>query len=134
MNNNNNHNNNFNFNRFPSEGKDPSMFYDFLKELDSWNAKQQSEHPWDEIAVTLGETEIKRLDLVFALLHARGTSPYYTRERWMGDVIEKALRELENYLLRVDGIDVNKIYSILQEKEEERKKHQKYWFDNRRNH
>lgn len=130
MDNNNQNNNQCNFNGFHKEGKEPSAFYEFLKGLKELEKKGPGQA---EIAVPLGENEIKRLDLVFALLRARGTSPYYTRERWMSDVIYKGLKGLEEYLLRVDGVDVSKIYHSLWEAEENRKKHQEYW-SNKKNH
>lgn len=132
MNNNNNQNNNqYDFGGFHKKGKEEARFYELLKALNEQERRKGMGQ--EEIAVPLGENEIKRLDLVFALLHARGTSPYYTRERWIEDVIEKALRELETYLFRVDGIDVSKIYRSLWEAEENRKKHKEYW-SNKKNH
>ncbi len=125
----NNFNNNHNWNRKNNENHNPAEFYDYLKKLETRESAKEAEKFWDNVTVTLSKNEIKRMNLIFALLRAHGVSPYYTADRWMGDVIEKALKDLDEYLLRVDGIDASKVYCDLRKAEEKQKERQQQFFE-----
>ena len=117
-----------NLNRLSNRRNDTSSFYEYLKELEKREAKKRQERPWDNVTVSLHKDEIKRINLVFALLRAHGVADSYTSERWMRDVIGKALRDLEDYLWHIDGINVCRAYADLREVEERQKERQKKFF------